>query len=382
MNIRNTILFVVVLTWVLATLNVNAEVLIVPAPPKIKAKSYMVLDFNSDQILVKENIDEKLPPASLTKIMTVYVVCHELKAGNIRLDDKVIVSEKAWRMTGSRMFIEVGKEVSIEDLLKGVIIQSGNDASVALAEYVSGSEDVFVSIMNKYAKQLGMTNTNYVNSTGLQDEQHYTTARDLAILAKALISQFPDIYGWHSIREFTFNGIKQHNRNKLLWIDQTADGIKTGHTEAAGYCLVASAKRDDMRLISIVLGSEGTNARTKASQSLLNFSFRFYETHKLYNSYDVITSIKIWKGETDTLELGIDHDLYVTVARGQYKHLNTDVEVNPKIVAPVKRGELQGELKVTLSGETLVKDSLIALQSVSEGNLFNRVKDNVLLLFE
>jgi D-alanyl-D-alanine carboxypeptidase (penicillin-binding protein 5/6) len=381
MKINNTIIFVVVFTWVLASLNVNAEVLIVPAPPKIKANSYMVLDFNSNQILVKENIDEKLPPASLTKIMTVYVVCHELKAGNIQLDNKVLVSEKAWRMTGSRMFIEVGKEVSIEDLLKGVIIQSGNDASVALAEYISGSEDVFASVMNKYAKRLGMTNTNYVNSTGLQDDQHYTTARDLAILSKAFISEFPDIYSWHSIREFTFNGIKQYNRNKLLWSDQ-ADGIKTGHTEAAGYCLVASAKRDDMRLISVVLGSEGSNARTKATQSLLNYSFRFYETHKLYSSNDVITSIKIWKGETDTLDLGIDHDLYVTVARGQYKHLNTDVEVNPKIVAPVKRGDQKGELKVTLSGETLVIDSLIALQSVTEGNLFNRVKDNVLLLFE
>jgi len=381
MNIRNLLLFIV-FTWILAGLNVNAEVLIVPAPPKIKAKSYLVLDFNSDQILVKDNIDEKLPPASLTKIMTVYVVCHELKAGNIRLDDKVIVSEKAWRMTGSRMFIEVGKEVSVEDLLKGVIIQSGNDASVALAEYISGSEDVFASVMNKYAKRLGMTNTNYVNSTGLQDEQHYTTARDLAILAKAIISQFPDIYEWHSIREFTFNGIKQYNRNKLLWSDQTTDGIKTGHTEAAGYCLVASAKRDDMRLISVVLGSDGENARTKASQSLMNFSFRFYETHKLYSSSDVITSIKIWKGETDTLDLGIDHDLYVTVARGQYKHLNTSVEVNPKIIAPVQKGERQGELNVTLSGEKLVTDSLVALHSVTEGNLYNRVKDNVWLLFE
>ena len=381
MNIRNLLLFIII-TGVLTGPTVNAEILIVPAPPRIKATSYLVMDFNSNQILVNENIDVKLPPASLTKIMTVYVVCHELKAGNIRLDDKVKVSEKAWRMTGSRMFIEVGKEVSVEDLLKGVIIQSGNDASIALAEYISGSEDVFASVMNKYAKQLGMANTNYVNSTGLQDEQHYTTARDLSILAKALISEFPDIYGWHSIREFTYNGIKQHNRNKLLSKDQTVDGIKTGHTDAAGYCLVASAIRDDMRLISVVLGSEGTNARAKDSQSLLSFSFRFYETHKLYSSNEVITSIKIWKGETDTLDLGIDHDLYVTVARGQYKHLNTSVDANPKIIAPVKKGERQGELKITLAGEQLVTDSLIALQSVTEGNLFNRAKDNVRLLFE
>jgi D-alanyl-D-alanine carboxypeptidase len=264
------------------------------------------MDHESGQILVAENIDEKLPPASLTKIMTVYVVAHELKSGKIRFDDKVVVSENAWRMPGSRMFIEVEKEVSVEDLLKGVIVQSGNDASVALAEYVSGSEDVFANMMNQHVARLGLS----------------------------------------------------------------------------GYCLVASAKRDNMRLISVVLGSDGTNARAKASQSLLNFGFRFYETHKLYRTNEVITSIKIWKGETDVLDLGIDHDLYITVPRGQYKHLDAAVEVDSTIKAPVEKGEKKGLLKVTLSGEQLVTDSLIALQSVSEGNLFNRLKDDVRLLFE
>ncbi|MEE8320566.1 MAG: D-alanyl-D-alanine carboxypeptidase family protein, partial [Gammaproteobacteria bacterium] len=315
MNIRIFLLLFIIFVRGHLLTEVHAEALIVPAPPRIKAISYLVMDHESGQILVAENIDEKLPPASLTKIMTVYVVAHELKSGKIRFDDKVVVSENAWRMPGSRMFIEVEKEVSVEDLLKGVIVQSGNDASVALAEYVSGSEDVFANMMNQHVARLGLSNTHFINSTGLPDEQHYTTARDMSTLAMAFIRDFPEIYEWHSIREFTFNGIKQHNRNKLLWRDQSVDGFKTGHTEEAGYCLVASAKRDNTRLISVVLGSDGTNARAKASQSLLNFGFRFYETHKLYGTNEVITSIKIWKGETDVLDLGIDHDLYITVPR-------------------------------------------------------------------
>ena len=382
MNIRNHLLLFIIFTRCFIAASVHADPLIVPAPPEIKATSYIVMDFNSDQILVEKNIDERLAPASLIKIMTVYVVCHELKSGKIRLDDRVVVSERAWRMQGSRMFIEVNKEVSVEDLLKGVIIQSGNDASVALAEHISGSEDVFASIMNNYANKLGMTGTNFMNSTGLPDEQNYTTARDLAILAKALIRDFPDIYGWHSIREFIFNGIKQHNRNRLLWSDSSVDGIKTGHTEEAGYCLVASAKREDMRLISVILGADGTNARTAASQSLLNYGYRFYETRKLYGANEIISTTKIWKGETDALDLGIDHDLYVTVARGQFKNLNTSVEVDPKITAPVMKGERRGTLKVSYSGKQLVTDSLVALQTVTEGNMFNRLKDDVRLLFQ
>ena len=342
----------------------------------------MVMDYDSEQILVEKNIDERLPPASLTKIMTVYVVGQQLKSGKIRLDDKVMVSEKAWRMEGSRMFIEVGKEVSVEDLLHGVIIQSGNDASVALAEFISGSEDVFASIMNHTAVQLGMSNSHFVNSTGLPDEQHYMTARDLAILSKALIRDFPEIYELHSVREFTFNGIKQHNRNRLLSIDQTVDGIKTGHTKDAGYCLVASAKREDMRLISVIMGAEGTSARTSSSQSLLNYGYRFYETRKLYGANETITTVKVWKGETDTLELGIEHDLYITAGRGQFDNLNTVFEVDPEIRAPVSQGEKHGTVKVSHAGKQLATDTLVALQPVKEGSMFVRMKDNVQLLLQ
>ncbi|MCG8379757.1 MAG: D-alanyl-D-alanine carboxypeptidase, partial [Proteobacteria bacterium] len=280
---------------------VLADQMIIPAPPKIKASSYLVMDFHSGKLLIEENIDQKLPPASLTKIMTVYVVANELKNGNISLEDEVLISEKAWRTEGSRMFIEVGKKVRLNDLLHGVIIQSGNDASVALAEYVSGAEDVFADLMNKHAERLGMKNTNFVNSTGLPHADHYTTARDLAILAQAYIRDYPDVYKMNSIREFTYNKIKQHNRNKLLWRDRSVDGIKTGHTEAAGYCLVASAERDEMRLISVVMGTDGVNARAKASQALLNYSYRFYETHKLYSSGDLITSVKIWKADNEKI---------------------------------------------------------------------------------
>lgn len=382
MQIRKYLLLFVVFINSLAALTIHAEPVIIPAPPAINAISYMVMDYNSEQILVEKNIDERLPPASLTKIMTVYVAGQELKSGKIRLDDKVKVSEKAWRMEGSRMFIEVGKEVSVEDLLHGVIIQSGNDASVALAEYISGSEDVFASIMNNNAVQLGMTNSHFVNSTGLPDEQHYTTARDLAILSKALIRDFPEIYELHSVREFTFNGIKQHNRNRLLSIDQTVDGIKTGHTKDAGYCLVASAKREDMRLISVIMGAEGTSARTSSSQSLLNYGYRFYETRKLYGANETITTAKIWKGETDTIELGIDHDLYVTAGRGQFDNLNTTFDIDPEIKAPVNQGEKHGTLKVSYAGKQLATDSLVALQSVKEGSMFVRMKDNVQLLFQ
>ncbi|MDX1518931.1 MAG: D-alanyl-D-alanine carboxypeptidase family protein, partial [Gammaproteobacteria bacterium] len=268
------------------------------------------------------------------------------------------------------------------ELLKGIIVQSGNDASVALAEYISGSEEVFANQMNEHARRLGMTDSHYTNSTGLPHEQHYTTARDLAILAQALIRDFPEIYEWHSIREFTYNKIKQSNRNNLLWRDSSVDGIKTGHTEAAGYCLVASARRNNMRLISVVMGADGSEPRIKASQSLLNYGFRFYETHKLYSSREVITSVRVWKGEVDQLELGLGEDLYVTVPRDQYKNLNAEVEKTGHIIAPVSKDSQQGILKVSLAGKEILKIPVIALHDVGEGTLFKRFKDKVKLLFE
>ncbi|MFT5351441.1 MAG: D-alanyl-D-alanine carboxypeptidase (penicillin-binding protein 5/6) [Planctomycetota bacterium] len=360
----------------------NSVIAIVPAPPKIKASSYLIVDYESGRYLVEENIDERLEPASLTKMMTAYIISSELVANNISMSDMVKISEGAWRMSGSRMFVEVDKEVSVEELLKGIIVQSGNDASVALAEHISGSEEVFAQVMNQYASDLGMTGTHFVNSTGLPDEGHYTTARDMGILARALIRNHPEIYAWHSIKDFTFNGIKQHNRNQMLWRDESVDGIKTGHTESAGYCLVASAKRDGMRLISVVMGTEGTKARTQATQSLLTYSFRFYETHKLYQGGKAITSSKIWKGNTDSFDVGIAEDLYVTIARGKYKQLDAAIEIKPVIVAPIGEAEVQGDLKITLEGEEVANRPLISLQAVGQGSFLNRLRDDIKLLFE
>ena len=362
--------------------NVIAAPTIIPAPPAIDASSYLVLDYSSGKMIVEENIDKRLPPASLTKIMTTYVVASELKEGNLSLEDEVLVSEKAWRTQGSRMFIEVGKRVTVDDLLHGVIIQSGNDASVALAEHISGTEGVFADLMNKHAEKLGMKNTHYTNSTGLPDENHYTTARDLAILSRAYISNFPEIYKRNSIKEFTFNKIKQHNRNKLLWRDSSVDGIKTGHTDAAGYCLVASAERDDMRLISVVMGTSGANARAKASQALLNYSFRFYESHKLYSAGETITSALIWKADAKEINLGTDNDVHITVPRGQYEKLKPVVDIPADIIAPVNKGDKQGMLNINLNGEVLLTIPLLALDSVSEGGFLTRMKDEIRLLIK
>ena len=355
---------------------------IIPAPPKIKATAYLVMDYSSRQLIVAEKIDEQVEPASLTKLMTVYVATNELLNGSITLEDKVRVSEKAWRMPGSRMFIEVDKEVTVEELLKGIIIQSGNDASVALAEYISGSEEVFVEIMNQYAAELGMTNTHFMNSTGLPHEQHYTTARDMATLAAAVISERPDIYAWYSIKEYTFNGITQHNRNQMLWRDETVDGMKTGHTESAGYCLVASAKRGDMRLISVVMGTDGPKSRTRATQSILNFAFRFYETHKLYEANEVITTSKVWKGDSKSIDLGLTDDLVITIPRGKYKKLDAAIEVNSNLIAPISQSQVKGTLKVSLEGEELVNRPLITLGAVAEGSFFERIQDEIKLLFQ
>lgn len=363
-------------------ISVAMAVTVVPSPPQLKASSYLVMDYHSGELVVNENVNERVEPASLTKIMTVYVAAQELASGNISFEDKVIVSEKAWRMPGSRMFIEVNKEVTVGELLKGIIIQSGNDASVAMAEYIAGSEEVFSQVMNQYANNLGMVNTNFVNSTGLPHENHYTTAKDIALLSHALIKEFPDIYAMHSIKEYTYNGIKQYNRNSLLWRNDGVDGIKTGHTDNAGYCLVVSAMRGNMRLISVVLGTESENARVKSTQSLLSFAFRFFETHKLYSANEAIQSGKVWKGETDTFELGVNQDLYITIPRGAYKQLDASIELQPIIIAPIHKGDIKGTLKVKLDGKEIINQPLFALQSVGEGSFIERIKDEVRLFFE
>jgi D-alanyl-D-alanine carboxypeptidase (penicillin-binding protein 5/6) len=354
----------------------------IPAPPGIKANAYLLQDFDSGKILVSKNIDQRIPPASLTKMMTVHVASAELLAGRISQDDEVLISEKAWKMPGSRMFIEVNKKVLLGDLLQGVIIQSGNDASVALAEYVSGSEEVFAELMNQYAIDLGMTNSHFINSTGLPDEQHYTTAKDMAILAAALIRDAPEIYALHSVKEFTFNNITQQNRNNLLWRDPSVDGIKTGHTEAAGFCLVASAKRDDMRLISVVMGTDSDAARAKASQSLLGYGFRFFETQKLYAANENITSVKVWKGDVGELGLGINTDLYITFPRGKKNQLTTEFDLSDPYIAPLYKGQEQGNLKISLAEDQVAEAKLIALQSVNEGGIIVRMKDSIQLLLE
>lgn len=354
----------------------------VPAPPKIAASGYLLLDMNSGRVLAENNADARLEPASLTKIMTAYAVFRELREGNISLDDKVLVSEKAWKMPGSRMFIEVGKRVPVRELLKGMIIQSGNDASVALAEYIAGDEATFAKLMNQHAQRLGMDHSHFVNATGLPDPEHYTTPRDIAKVTAALIREFPDYYQLYHEKEFTYNGITQKNRNRLLWRDETVDGVKTGHTEAAGYCLVSSAKRDDMRLISVVMGTDSDQARARESQKLLNYGFRFFETHKLYPAGQPLTKARVWQGEKEQVDLGLAEDLFVTIPRRQYKSLKVRSEVTPRLMAPLAKGSKAGKLVVTLEGEPVAERPLVALQDDPEGGIWRQLTDSVLLWLE
>lgn len=354
----------------------------VPAPPTVAANGHLLIDFDSGKVISEDNADERLEPASLTKIMTAYVVLRELKEGNVKLSEEVMVSKKAWRTPGSRMFIEVNKRVTLENLLKGMIIQSGNDASVALAEHIAGSEESFAGLMNEHARRLGMNNTHFANSNGLPAEGHHTTARDMAIVAAATIREFPGYYKWYSIKEFTFNKIKQHNRNKLLWRDESVDGLKTGHTEAAGYCLVASASRDGMRLTSVVMGTSGENARAKESQALLNYGFRFFETHRLYGAGDKLSQVRAWKGDKEQLALGLQQDLFITIPRKQYKNLKASMSVNPQITAPIQKGSVLGQVNIALNGESVAEAPLVALESIAEGGILQLAKDSVLLWFE
>jgi len=353
-----------------------------PAPPKLAAPSYVLMDFDSGREIVKHNAGQRMEPASLTKMMTVYAVFSELQQGHLSMDDKVRVSEHAWRAEGSRMFIEVGDKISVRKLLHGVIVQSGNDASIALAEKVAGDEHTFAQLMNQYAQQLGMTHTHYMNATGLPHKDHYTTAEDTAKLARALIRDFPEYYDLFSIKTFTYNDITQHNRNTLLWRDPSVDGLKTGHTESAGYCLTTSAKRDDMRLISVVMGTDSEDARADQSQALLNYGFRFYETHKLYGGGEALAQAQVWKGAADTVPLGISRDLYVTIPQNSYDDLDASMKVDSMIMAPVKKGNEYGQVVVQLDGRTLADTPLIALSGVDEGNLWQRLVDEAVLLFK
>lgn len=359
-----------------------AATLLVPAPPQMAVKAYLLQDFNSGQVLAAQNAQMRVEPASITKIMTAYIVFQTLKEGQLTLRDKVIISEKAWRAPGSRTFVEVGKQIEVESLIKGMIIQSGNDATIALAEHIAGGEDVFAEMMNHEAKRLGMVDTHYMNSTGLPDEEHYTTAQDLMLLTHALIKDFPEYYSWYSEKKFTFNGITQYNRNKLLWQDKTVDGVKTGHTESAGYCLITSALRDNMRLISIVLGSKSKAARASESRKLLNYGYNFYRGKRLYRGGENIKEVRVWKGEREELSLGLQEDLYITVPRRYLNKLKVTIDVQDNITAPVTRGQVMGQLNVRVEGNVIATQALIALQEIGEGSIWQRIVDEATLFFE
>lgn len=352
-----------------------------PPAPDLGAEGYLLLDYGSGRVLAAANAETRLEPASLTKIMTAYVVFSELEAGNIALDDQVLISEKAWRTGGSKMFIEVGDLVSVEDLLKGMIIQSGNDASVALAEHVAGSEDSFAGLMNQQAERLGMSQSHFTNATGLPGPEHYTTPSDIARVTAAMIRDFPDYYRWYSEPEFTWHGIKQFNRNKLLDKGVGVDGVKTGHTQAAGYCLVSSAKREGQRLISVVMGTESNSARVADSLALLNYGFRFFETHRLYEAAEPLELLRVWSGDPPMVEVGPGADVAVTIPRGRFEQLSAQLEPIAGLTAPIVEGQQVGEIVMMLDGEEIKRQPAVALGAVERGGLLRQVADSVLKLF-
>ena len=354
----------------------------VPAPPIVGAKSFLLMDGSTGAELASLEADKRLAPASLTKLMTAYAVFRALAENQLSVEDQVTVSEKAWRTQGSRMFIEVGSRVSVEDLLLGMIVQSGNDASVALAEHVAGAESVFAEIMNQYAAQLGMASTNFKNATGLPEEDHYSTARDLGILAKTIISEFPEYYKWYSVREYEYNNIKQPNRNNLLWRDDSVDGMKTGRTDDAGYCLVSSASRNGMRVISVVLGTASEKARVDGSQALINYGFRFFETRLLYRAGETVAQARIWKSEKEFTPLGLTEDLYVTIPRGTFDEVESVLNMPAVLMAPVAHGQPLAELQISLNGSSLVIEPLRALDDNPSGSFWQRTRDGVKLWFE
>jgi len=370
------------LVFLLCGVPANAQQAPLPQPPIIGAKSYFLIDSATGAELASLKPDERLAPASLTKLMTAYAVFRALDEGQIALDDQVTISEKAWRTEGSRMFIEVGTQVSVEELLLGMIVQSGNDASVALAEHVAGTESVFAQLMNQYAAQLGMAGSSFTNSAGLPDDSHYSTARDMATLARAIINEFPQYYKWYSVKEYEYNGIKQPNRNSLLWRDPTVDGMKTGRTDEAGFCLVSSASRDNMRVISVVLGTSSAKARVDGSQALLNYGFRFFETRLLYRAGETVATARIWKAEKEMTPLGLPEDLYVTIPRGSFDEVESVLNMPAQLMAPVAQGQPLAELQVSLNGDQLLHTPLRALEDNPDGTLWQRTRDGVKLWFE
>jgi len=354
---------------------------LLPRPPQINVSSYILVEPATGKVLAEFNADDQIEPASMTKVMTGYIAADQLHRNLVRADDEVLISTKAWKMEGSRMFIEAGKRVSFEDLIKGVVIQSGNDASVAIAEYLGGTEEGFVDIMNAYAQSLGLNNTLFENSTGLPSSNHFSSARDLSIISANLINNFPEHYALYKEKSFTFNDIRQLNRNRLLWRDDSVDGIKTGHTESAGFCLISSAARGSMRLIAVVAGANSEDERFNASQRLLEYGFRFFVTQNLLESNEEVRSADVWGGKKDNVSLGLAKDLIVTVPRAELPSLKIDYTFNNNIEAPISKGDILGSLSVK-SGDTVIANAnLVALEEVEPKGFFGRLISKIIMWF-
>ena len=343
---------------------------LVPKAPKLNLSSYILIEASTNTVIAEFNSDNQIAPASMTKVMSGYVMADQIANGSISLDDKVLISEKAWKTGGSKMFIEAGKRVSVKDLLSGIIIQSGNDATIAMAEYVAGSEEGFVDFMNAYASEMGLTNSLFQNSTGFSDPNHFTSAKDLAKLTQALINNFPDHYATYKEKEFTFSGIRQLNRNKLLWRDDSVDGVKTGHTDSAGFCLISSAQRNDMRLIAVVAGSESENERLTASQRLLEYGFRFYATQKLVAQEIKVTTAKVWGGKTNEVALGSTKDIYLTLPRSEFKNIKANYQFNNNLQAPIEIGQMIGSIEFTSNDRVVLSAPLVAIETVEAKGFF------------
>lgn len=360
----------------------HAAAVPVPAAPQFDARSFILIDHHSGRVLAERKPDERVEPASITKLMTAYAVFDAIRVGKLKLDDAVTISERAWKAEGSRTFVNVGTQVPVEVLIQGMIVQSGNDATIALAERVGGTEETFASLMNEYAKRLGMKNSHFENSTGLPSPTHYMSSRDIATLSSAIVREFPAYYRWYSQREFTWNKIRQANRNGLLYRDASVDGIKTGYTESAGYCLVTSAQRDAMRLVSVVIGTRSEKARENSSQALLNYGFSFYETRKLHDAGVSLQQVEVWKAAESPVDAGLRQNLYITVPRGESGGLRTTITVRPQLIAPLAATRAIGELRVQLGDEVIATRPLYPLKDVAEGGLWTRMVDSALLWFE
>ena len=381
MNITTFVHRLFLLVLLAATPAAWAAEQVVPAPPQLAAKAYLLMDAASGKVLVEHNAEERLPPASLTKLMTAYIATLEIRKGQVGEKDPVTISEHAWRTGGSRMFVQVGTQVALGDLLHGIIIQSGNDASVAVAEHIAGSEDAFADLMNTTAGKLGMANSHFMNATGLPHPEHFSSAHDMARLARAIIYEDPQHYSIYAQKEFFWNNIKQPNRNLLLWRDKTVDGLKTGHTEEAGYCLVASAVRDGQRLIAVVFGTNSEQARAAETQKLLTYGFRFFESRTFYQKGAELAQAPVWKGAERQLKAGLAEDLTLTLPRGQMDKLQATMTLQPMIVAPVAAGQEVGKVEVRLGEQVLHSAPLVAIEAVDEGGLFRRVWDSIRLFF-